>query len=291
MEVVETECADTRGSVSEIATNLELGEHGIWFSKGKSNISYPSEGNAACFEIEDDSFWFQHRNRCITSVVHGFPPAGTIFDLGGGNGFVALGLQQRGWRSIVVEPGITGAVNARKRGLEVICATFEDAHFRLHSLPAVGLFDVLEHIEDGGQFLRMLGERLIVGGRIYLTVPAYRWLWSAEDVSAGHFRRYTLSSLARVLGQSGFDVEFASYIFSPLPVPILLKRTIPTLLGRRKTENFDEAIREHRGGSSTVQSLAGSVFKWELQRLERKRTIPAGGSCLVVAKSVAGGAR
>jgi SAM-dependent methyltransferase len=273
-------------NVQEIARNLELGDDGIWISKGNSGVSYPAEGNQACFEIEDHSFWFQHRNRCIASVVRGFPPAGALFDLGGGNGFVSLGLQNAGWQSIVVEPGHTGAVNARKRGLaNVICATLEDADFRSHSVPAAGLFDVLEHIADDGHFLRMLRERLIPGGRIYLTVPAYPWLWSAEDVAAGHFRRYTRSSLASVLERSGFEVEFASYIFSPLPLPILASRTIPSLLGRRKAENVDQGIREHRPASKALAGLAGGAFEWELRRLERKKTIPAGGSCLVVARS------
>jgi SAM-dependent methyltransferase len=274
-------------NVHDFATNLELGEQGIWFARGNSNVSYPSAGNQACFQVEDHSFWFQHRNRCITSIVSGFPPAGAIFDLGGGNGFVSLGLQRAGWQSIVVEPGVAGAVNARKRGLEtVVCATLEGAGFRPHSLPAAGLFDVLEHIEEDDHFLRTLHHLLIAGGRIYLTVPAYRWLWSSEDVLAGHFRRYTLSSLASVLGRSGFGVEFASHVFSAFPVPILLKRTIPSLLGRRKAETIDEAIKELSGRSSTLVRLADRAFEWELGRLERKKTIPAGSSCLVVAKSI-----
>src|SRR5580692_11450254 len=85
------EAIDPKGvCIDEIAANLELGESGIWFSKGNSEVSYPSAGNESCFEIEGHSFWFQHRNRCINTLVRGFPPAGAIFDLGGGNGFVSL---------------------------------------------------------------------------------------------------------------------------------------------------------------------------------------------------------
>lgn len=275
--------------IQDIAANLELGEHGIWFAKTKSNISYPPEGNEVCFELEDQSFWFGHRNRCITSVVRSFPPAGTFFDLGGGNGFVSLGLEKAGYPCVVVEPGSVGALNARRRGLpNVICATLEDVNFPRHSLPAAGLFDVLEHIADDVGFLQLLHQRLGVGGRTYLTVPAYPWLWSAEDVSAGHFRRYTLSSLAAVLIHSGFEVEFASYIFSALPLPILVSRTLPSLFGRRTAGNTSEAISEHRSGLKTLLRIAAGVFNWELQRLEQKKAIPAGASCLVVARSISG---
>ena len=68
---------------------LQLGEDGIYYSKqveekvesGKRNveseaISYPEEGNEACFEIEDQSFWFRHRNNCIRELVMNFPPRG-----------------------------------------------------------------------------------------------------------------------------------------------------------------------------------------------------------------------
>src|SRR5271168_1425904 len=149
-------------SIHEVATKLERGEQGIWFSPKSSEVSYPSAGNESCFEIEDDSFWFQHRNRCIRAIVGAFPPAGPLFDLGGGNGFVSQGLQKAGWQSVVVEPGRVGAVNARKRGLNVVCSTLENADFRSHSLPAAGLFDVLEHIADDEQFLRYLRGRLVL---------------------------------------------------------------------------------------------------------------------------------
>jgi 2-polyprenyl-3-methyl-5-hydroxy-6-metoxy-1,4-benzoquinol methylase len=54
---------------------------------------------------------------------------------------------------------------------------------------------VLEHIDDEQAFLREIRRCLAPGGRIYLSVPAGRWLWSDDDVQAGHFRRYTCASL------------------------------------------------------------------------------------------------
>ena len=69
---------------------LQLGEDGIFYASAGEAISYPADGNEACFEIEDQSFWFQHRNDCIRELVRNFPPRGKgpIFDVGGGNGFL-----------------------------------------------------------------------------------------------------------------------------------------------------------------------------------------------------------
>lgn len=143
-------------NVKSIARGLRLDEDGIWYSADTEDISYPAEGNEALFAIEDESFWFKHRNNCIVSVVNSFSKNKdkTIVDIGGGNGFVSFGLAEAGFDVALVEPGRTGAVYAKSRGVEnVICATTDSAEFRQNSLPAVGLFDVIEHIDDDQLFL------------------------------------------------------------------------------------------------------------------------------------------
>src|SRR5438046_2339206 len=76
---------------------------GVWVATAHGDVSYPDEGNAACAAIEDTSFWFRHRNRVIAAAVRRFPPlAGPIFDIGGGNGYVSLGLQRAGYSTVLV---------------------------------------------------------------------------------------------------------------------------------------------------------------------------------------------
>jgi len=274
-------------NLTSIAINIEKRD-GLYFSKNEADVSYPEHGNDFCFQIEDNSFWFQHRNNCIIEAVKNFKPDGLFFDIGGGNGFVAKGLENAGIRCVLVEPGISGAVNARKRGIEnVICSTLEDAGFQENSLSAVGLFDVVEHIEDDLTFLTSVHTIVKPGGHVFITVPAYGWLWSDEDKYAGHFRRYTLDSLTKPLEKAGFQMAYQTYIFSILPIPILLFRSIPGRIGYGKDPNdMDNKIQEH----SPLKGLAGKVvnkfYKLELKRLQHKRKIPFGGSCLVVGKKL-----
>jgi 2-polyprenyl-3-methyl-5-hydroxy-6-metoxy-1,4-benzoquinol methylase len=143
--------------IAKIATNLEIKESGLWVSRNQSHVFYPETGNAGSFEIEGDSFWFEHRNNCILAAMQMFSPPGTVFDIGGGNGFVALGIKNAGIEVVLVEPGFEGVRNARVRGLTtIICSTLEDAGFLKHTIPAIGIFDVLEHIEDDTAFLNTL---------------------------------------------------------------------------------------------------------------------------------------
>ena len=259
---------------------------GLWQPQAVSAVSYPEEGNKVYFQVEDSSYWFAHRNACILSVVQQFPPAGTFYDIGGGNGFVAMGLQNAGLDVALVEPG-SGARNAVKRGVKnVIQATLGDAGLQPQSLMAAGAFDVVEHIEDEHGFLCTLANLLKPGGRFYCTVPAMEMLWSDDDVNAGHFRRYNRSTLSRALRAAGFEVEFISYFFTWLVVPLFLLRSLPWRLGgrRAKPENAFEVTRGMHTLPRSLRAVVGRIHAWELGRISKARPLPLGSSLICCAR-------
>lgn len=182
--------------------------------------------------------------------VSRFHRDGMFLDVGGGNGYVAKALIAAGIHCVLVEPGVDGALAARSRAVEpVICARLEDVNLPCGCSASVGLFDVLEHIEDEAAALKLIHSILEPSGRLFLTVPSYQFLYSSEDDVAGHFRRYTIPHLRRVLAKSNFRIEFSSYIFTPLPPLIFLTRTITTRLGMRHAENHETAGSEHTPGT------------------------------------------
>ena len=262
---------------------LTRNPNGVWSADDLAKVSYPSSGHQDCLEVEDGSFWFQHRNSCISAVVERFPPNGPIFDVGGGNGVVAANLKALGWSVVLVEPGDVGCRNAKARGLEdIVQTTFEGAAFHNRVLPAAGLFDVIEHIDDDVGFLRTIGSKLVPGGRIYATVPASPWLWSVDDEEAGHFRRYRKRDLVSALQSAGFRVSFVSHLFAPLPLGIFLLRSLPYRI---------KLLREVSGSRTKREHMPGGPFQWILTRIlriELRRlpvsSIPFGSSILVVAE-------
>jgi SAM-dependent methyltransferase len=273
--------------VQEISSGLRLCDDGIWHSLESQSVSYPSDRNESCFAVEDASFWFRHRNQCVVSVVNCFPPPknGTIFDIGGGNGFVSVGLLEAGFDVTLVEPGLVGAAHARKRGIRnVVCATIETAKFRECSLPAVGLFDVIEHIDDDTAFLKSIRVIMKAGGLLYATVPAFPSLWSEEDALVGHFRRYTLRGIGDKLKASGFQTVFSSYIFRLLPVPVFLLRTLPSKVGLlRRRGALATLSRDHAVESGLFSRILHVVLKSEVDNLRNKRPMRFGSSCMIVA--------
>jgi fatty acid desaturase/SAM-dependent methyltransferase len=268
----------------KFATGLVQVSPGVWAAKECEPVSYDSCGNSLFMRIEDTSFWFQHRNRCILQAMRNMPPATPLFDVGGGNGFVSQALKTAGWDAIVVEPGVDGVKNAIARGLgPVIRSTFEAAGFHHQSLPSVGMFDVLEHIQDDVGVLRAIRKSLTPSGRLYLTVPAYRWLWSDEDRTAGHYRRYTRRQLEHTLRVAGFKVEYISYIFSFLVLPIFFMRSLPNLLGIHRSRTVADHGSDHAVTSGIFFWFVNRFMAIELFFIRKTRRLPFGGSLVVIA--------
>lgn len=205
-----------------------------------------------------------------------------IFDVGGGNGFVSKGLLDAGFDVVVIEPGLRGAMNAKKRGIKhVICGTTHSAKFKSQTIPAIGVFDVVEHIEDDVSFLKHLWDLLAPGGMLYVTVPAYNSLWSLDDEEGGHYRRYTLSDLTKKIRNSSFYVLYSSYIFTYLPLFIFLLRRIPYKLRFAKSSTINSIKNDHYSPAGLGSKILNLLHKWELKQINKHRKINFGGSCML----------
>ena len=252
-----------------------------------TSTAYSEQSHEWCLAVEDDSWWFQHRNRVLIDLLRRFPASQPLYDVGGGNGVVAAALCGAGIRALVVEPGAAGVANARRRGLEAIQGTLADCGAPRGSIGSIGVFDVVEHIEDDAAFLVHLHEMLAPGGRLYVTVPAYQMLWSVEDVLAQHYRRYTASGLRAALRRAGFSVEHASYVFSFLPLPALVFRTIPYWLGHARAPSA-AAVKSDHGGAGLMRRLLDGVLALERSAIRALGGLPFGGSVVAVARKSAG---
>jgi len=259
-------------------------QNGLFYSGIIVPVSFPEEAYDVCFQVEDTSYWFRHRNECIKVLYDRFGRGKTVFDIGGGNGFVTKGLQDYGVNSVLVEPGLHGCLNAKARGVKnIVCGTLENNTFHSSSVPLIGCFDVIEHIEDAETFIRNVYNALEPGGIFILTVPAYNLLWSNEDVLAGHFRRYRLKTIIKDLEYVGFEKVFGTYLFSLLVVPIFMFRTLPDILGKNKHLDSKKAEKDHQS-KGVLSKLFVWVLKWESNRIKMGKSIFFGSSCLVVMK-------
>jgi len=259
---------------------------GVWVSDKVSGVSYSQDGHEHCYSIEDNSFWFNHRNDCVVAAILNFlPPRKDLLDVGGGNGFVSKAIQDAGVDVALLEPGLDGVKNAKRRGVSsVIHAALGDVDIIDGSVSSAGLFDVLEHIEDDVKFLECIRKVISSDGFLYITAPAYKILWSVYDENSGHYRRYTASLLRKRLEMAGFQVEYSTYFFSLMPIPTLFLRTLPSFLGIRKKVTFEQKEKEHQPKRGLLNKLMALLFSLEKRFIKRRVSMPFGSSCLVVAK-------
>jgi SAM-dependent methyltransferase len=72
--------------------------------------------------------------------------------------------------------------------------------------------NVFEHIQNDEDALGTLRDAIAPGGILTLIVPSHPKLYGYMDDQAGHFRRYTRSSVTQTLTNAGWNVRRTFYI-------------------------------------------------------------------------------
>ena len=96
----------------------------------------------------------------------------------------------------------------RNNGLNnLVRCDLENTGFRDERFDVITSLDVLEHIEDPEKVLAEFKRILKKNGKVIITVPAFKFLWSQHDEALSHLRRYEKEDLIELVNDAGFRVE------------------------------------------------------------------------------------
>ncbi len=156
--------------------------------------------------------WYYRSKAGLTSTLLLPYITETVIDVGAGSGYFSKFLlyTTRAQNAVCID---INYVNDHVQYINGKKIEFVRASPRL-PLSTILMMDVLEHIEDDLTFLQNYIEIAPSGSTFFITVPAFSFLWSQHDIFLEHKRRYTRSSLRRLVRQSKLEIVHAGYYFA-----------------------------------------------------------------------------
>lgn len=137
---------------------------------------------------------------------------------------------------------------------------------------AVGIFDVLEHVDDDRRVLEELFRVVAPGGGLLVTVPQHQRLWSHMDDVACHRRRYSRRELIDKVAGAGFRITRVSSFVSLL-VPVMFA----SRLGRQTAD-----VQAELNLPRPIDFACQCVMDVERSLIRMGVSWPVGGSLLLV---------
>lgn len=250
------------------------------------NADYPTGHFNLLFELESKNFWFRARNNILINVFSKFCRTSNlikVLEIGCGTGYVLSGLSKfKNFNLFGAEVYLDGLKYAKQRlpDIDFLQADIRSIPFK-SEFDAVGAFDVLEHIDEDTKVMQSVCECLKPGGLFFISVPQHKWLWSSQDETALHKRRYSRKEIIEKLEKSGFLLMFVtSFVFTLFPLMFLSRFTRKNKQGFVKSEySYDELI---------LPPIVNSLFRFFMYvdeaLIKMGFSLPFGGSLLIVAR-------
>ncbi|MDE0895012.1 MAG: class I SAM-dependent methyltransferase [Planctomycetota bacterium] len=242
-------------------------------------------------ELDRSHWWMRGRRTVYLGLIEHFlrdKKPKRILDLGAGIGGFLEGLDEirsKGGRVFPADIDAESLGHIAARGFPGgVIADGYALPYRNGSFDLICLFDAIEHTEDDLAVMVEIERVLAPGGHLFVSVPAYQFLFANNDRVARHFRRYRRGRLNDLFGRAGLSVvrnTHANIFLFPLILPVVLV-----------IKALEKALKMKADPSHTnltwpmpkfVHSLLAGIFSAELP-FSRRFGWPVGHSICALAK-------
>ncbi|MFC1657871.1 glycosyltransferase [Candidatus Omnitrophota bacterium] len=166
------------------------------------------------YDLECYHWWFTSRRKLLAGLMKSLKIASPkILDVGCGTGANILSFKKLG-DAFGIDASRQAIEFCRKRGIEnTTQCPIEKLGFADKTFDIITCIDVLEHVSNPSEALLEIKRVLKDEGKLIITVPAFRILWSQHDEALCHLRRYEKSSLLSELYEAGLKAKKTGYLF------------------------------------------------------------------------------
>jgi SAM-dependent methyltransferase len=243
--------------------------------------------NRQFVELEQTHFWFVGRRRIFFTLLDREMAGRTdwrILDVGCGAGGM-LGPLARYGEVTGVDMSEELIQFCRERGFDrVQVGSAYDLPVEPDSVDLLTLFDTIEHVPDDRRVLREVGRVLSPGGRVFISVPAYQFLYANNDRVAHHQRRYTARGLKGKLVEAGLQPIQVTY-FNTFLFPAIFPAVLAKKVQERLTDPEDRTNLSHTMPAPLNRALAATMGGE--RHLLARRNFPFGHSIIAIARKPA----
>ncbi len=228
---------------------------------------------------EKAHWWFQSKGVFVRRIMDLYvSQSNIILDAGCGTGHNMSFLNNKG-TYIGCDISYEALAFCRQNGLTHLTQSLtEHLGFKSKVFDLALSLDVAEHTENPSRVIADIYRVLKDEGKLLITVPAFRFLWSPHDESLSHLRRYNKKDLYRLLEDGGFNVESCGYFFAAPFIPVAVIRLIRKLFVKDKEPKCDTYYLP----SKATNVLMNTVLGFEAKLLGRL-PFPFGTSLYAVA--------
>jgi hypothetical protein len=157
--------------------------------------------------------WELSRARCILNIVKKYK-LDSAADIGAGDMFFTSKLQTFVSGEIYAVDSGYGEKPEPASGIR--CLNDISALPEFTGRCGLILMDVLEHIENDSAFLKKVLDKIPADSLVFITVPAFQFLFSDHDVFLRHYRRYNRKRLLSLTNSLNLRTEECRYFYASL---------------------------------------------------------------------------
>ncbi len=182
-------------------------------------------------KIERHHWWYVVRQRLFEQRIRkaGLGTDAAILDIGSATGGTLQHLRESGFTNLTgIETSDVAVQISNEFGLNMI--RVGDAcslPFLSDSFDYVLACDVIEHVDHDVAALKEVHRVLKTGHHAMITVPAFPTMWSWQDKTYRHKRRYTRHLLRSVISEANLEIIRLYYFNYLLFLPVWFARRVP----------------------------------------------------------------